>query len=103
MTTDPDATELNLSVDEVAILDVAAGDATGEFIIIRPYGKPWGEDRAIIKRLEAKGLLRFKSDGRAQMTRDYLRTSSITESGRAAASSPNVPPIITPPTDSEPG
>src|SRR4051794_39395779 len=33
----PEASELNLSMDEVAILDVAAGDGAGEFTIMRPY------------------------------------------------------------------
>jgi hypothetical protein len=81
----PEASELNLSMDETAILDVAAGDGTGEFTIMRLYGKSWGADHAMVKRLEARGLLRFKCDGRVPQTRDYLRTSSITDSGRAVA------------------
>jgi hypothetical protein len=85
MTAAPEASELNLSMDEAAILDVAAGDGAGEFTIMRPYGKSWGADHTMVKRLEARGFMRFKSDGRAPQTRDYLRTSSITGSGRAAA------------------
>jgi hypothetical protein len=81
----PQASELNLSMDETAIL-VAAGDAAGGFTIMRAYGKSWGADYAVVKRLEARGFMRFKSDGRAPQTRDYLRTSSITDCGRAAAS-----------------
>jgi hypothetical protein len=82
----PQASELNLGMDEAAILDVAAGDGAGEFTIVRPYGKSWGADYTVVKRLEARGFMRFKSDGRAPQTRDYLRTSSITDYGRAAAS-----------------
>jgi len=85
MTAAPEASELNLSMEEAAILDLAAGDAAGEFTIMRPYGKSWGADYIMVKRLEARGFMRFKSDGRAPQTRDYLRTSSITDSGRAAA------------------
>jgi hypothetical protein len=81
----PQASELNLSMDEAAILDVAAGDGAGEFTIMRPYGKSWGADYTMVKFLEARGFMKFKSDGRAPQTRDYLRTSSITDSGRAAA------------------
>jgi hypothetical protein len=84
MTVVPES-ELSLSMEEAAILDIAAGDGTGEFIIMRRYGKSWGEDHVMVKRLEARGFMRFKSDGRVPQTRDYLRTSSITESGRAAA------------------
>jgi hypothetical protein len=80
----PQTSELNLSMDEVAILDVAASDSAGEFTIMRPYGKHWGTDHTMVKRLEARGFLRFKSDGRAPQTRDYIRTSSITDTGRAA-------------------
>ena len=86
MTAVPAASELNLSMDEAAILEVAISDRTGEFVIMRPYGKSWGPDHAMVKRLEARGFMRFKCDGRIPQTRDYLRTSSITESGRAAAS-----------------
>src|SRR5215471_12602685 len=85
MTVAPEASELNLSMEEAAILDAALGDGTGEFVIVRPYGKAWGADLAMVKRLEARGFMRFKCDGRAPQTRDYLRTSSITDSGRAAA------------------
>ena len=85
MTAAPEASQLILSMEEVAILEAAAGDGTGEFVIMRPYGKSWGADHAVVKRLEARGFMRFKSDGRAPQTRDYLRTSSITDSGRAAA------------------
>ena len=85
MTVAPEASELNLSMEEAAILDAALGDGTGEFVIVRPYGKAWGADHAMVKRLEARGFMRFKCDGRAPQTRDYLRTSSITDSGRAAA------------------
>src|SRR5436190_9512548 len=80
-----EASEPNLSMEEAAILDVALGDGTGELVIMRPYGKAWGADHAMVKRLEARGFMRFKCDGRAPQTRDYLRTSSITDSGRAAA------------------
>ena len=80
-----ETSELNLSLDESAILDIAAGDGTGEFVIMRPYGKSWGADHAMVKRLEVRGFMTFKSDGRVPQTRDYLRTSSITDSGRAAA------------------
>jgi len=52
---------------------------------MRSYGKAWGADHAVIKRLEARGFMTFKCDGRAPQTRDYLRTSSITDNGRAAA------------------
>jgi hypothetical protein len=86
MTAMAEASELNLSMDESAILDIAAGDGTGEFVIMRPYGKSWGADHVLVKRLEARGFMTFKSDGRVPQTRDYLRTSSITDSGRAAAS-----------------
>jgi hypothetical protein len=86
MTAVPQVSEPSLSVEEVAILDIAAGQGTGEFVITRPYGKRWGADHAMVKRLEARGFMRFKSDGRVPTTRDYLRTSSITESGRAEAS-----------------
>ena len=85
MTAAPEASEPNLSMEEAAILDVALGDGTGELVIMRPYGKAWGADHAMVKRLEARGFMRFKCDGRAPQTRDYLRTSSITDSGRAAA------------------
>jgi hypothetical protein len=85
MTASPEASESNLSMDEAAILDVAAGDGAGEFTIMRPYGKSWGSDHTMVKRLEARDFMRFKSDGRAPQTRDYIRTSSITDSGRAAA------------------
>jgi len=85
MTAAPQASELNLSMDEAAILDAAAGDGAGEFTIMRPYGKSWGADYTMVKLLEARGFMRFKSDGRAPQTRDYLRISSITDSGRAAA------------------
>jgi hypothetical protein len=85
MTAMAEASELNLSMDESAILDIAAGDDTGEFVIMRPYGKSWGADHVLVKRLEARGFMTFKSDGRVPQTRDYLRTSSITDSGRAAA------------------
>jgi hypothetical protein len=85
MTVVPEASELNLSMEEAAILDAALGDGTGEFVIVRPYGKAWGADHAMVRRLEARGFMRFKCDGRAPQTRDYLRTSSITDSGRAAA------------------
>jgi hypothetical protein len=84
MTAVPDP-ELNLSMEEAAILDIAAGDGTGEFVIMRRYGKSWGADHVMVKRLEARGFMKFKSDGRVPQTRDYLRTSSITDSGRAAA------------------
>jgi hypothetical protein len=85
MTAVPGASELNLSAEERAILEVAAGDGAGEFTIMRRYGKSWGADHAVVKGLEARGFMRFKSDGRVPQTRDYLRTSSITDSGRAAA------------------
>jgi len=81
----PEASELNLSVDEATILEVAAADGTGEFTIMRPYGKSWGADHELVKRLETHGFMKFKCDGRVPQTRDYLRTSSITASGRAAA------------------
>ena len=80
----PEASELNLSIEEMAILEAAAGDDKGEFAITRFYGKPWGGDHATVKGLEARGLMRFKSDGRVPQTRDYVRTSSITDAGRAA-------------------
>ena len=83
MTVAPEASELNLSMEEAAILDAALGDGTGEFVIVRPYGKAWGADHGMVKRLEARGFMRFKCDGRAPQTRDYLRTSSITDSGRS--------------------
>jgi hypothetical protein len=76
---------LDLDVEEAAILDAAAGGESGEFVIMRSYGKAWGADHAVIKRLEARGFMTFKCDGRAPQTRDYLRTSSITDNGRAAA------------------
>jgi hypothetical protein len=85
MTAAAQASDLDLSMDEAAILDVAANHGAGEFTIMRPYGKSWGADYTTVKRLEARGFMRFKSDGRAPQTRDYLRTSSITHSGRAAA------------------
>jgi len=80
-----ETSELNLSMDESAILDIAADNGTGEFVIMRQYGKSWGADHAMVKRLEARGLMTFKCDGRVPQSRDYLRTSSITDSGRAAA------------------
>jgi hypothetical protein len=80
-----EASELNLSIDEATILEVAAADGTGEFTIMRPYGKAWGADHELVKRLETHGFMKFKCDGRVPQTRDYLRTSSITASGRAAA------------------
>ena len=80
----PEASDLNLSIDDAKILEVAAADGSGEFTIMRPYGKSWGADHEMVKRLEARGLMKFKCDGRAPQTRDYLRTSSITASGRAA-------------------
>ena len=93
MTAMTEASELNLSTEEAAILDIAASDGTGEFVIMRPYGKRWGTDHAMVKRLEARGFMRFKCDGRAPQTRDYLRTSSMTDSGRAAAGvAPRVAP-----------
>jgi hypothetical protein len=85
MTAAPEASEPSLSVEEAAILDIAAAQDAGEFVLMRRYGKRWGTDHAMVKRLEARGFMRFKSDGRAPQTRDYLRTSSITESGRVAA------------------
>jgi hypothetical protein len=85
MTAVAETSELNLSMDESAILDIAAGDGTGEFVIMRPYGKSWGADHAMVKHLESRGFMTFKSDGRVPQTRDYVRTSSITDSGRAAA------------------
>src|SRR4051794_17611140 len=85
MTAEPQASELILSMDESAILDVAASEVTGEFVIMRPYGKSWGAEHAVVKRLEARGLMAFKSDGRVPQTRDYLRTSSISDRGREAA------------------
>ena len=80
-----EACELNLSDDEATILEVAAADGTGEFTIMRPYGKSWGAEHELVKRLETQGFMKFKRDGRVPQTRDYLRTSSITASGRAAA------------------
>jgi hypothetical protein len=85
MTAVAEMSELNLSMDELAILDIVAGDDTGEFVIMRPYGKSWDADHAMVKRLEARGFMTFTSDGRVPRTRDYLRTSSITDSGRAVA------------------
>jgi hypothetical protein len=85
MTAVSEAPELILSMDESAILEIAASEGTGEFVIMRPYGKSWGAEHAVVKRLEARGLMAFKSDGRVPQTRDYLRTSSISDSGRAAA------------------
>jgi hypothetical protein len=78
--------DFDLSLDEAAILAVAAGEATGEFRITRPYGKPWGAERSTVKQLEVRGLMAFKSDGRVPLTRDYLRISQITEIGRTASS-----------------
>ena len=40
MTVAPEASELNLSMEEAAILDAALGDGTGEFVIVRPYVRP---------------------------------------------------------------
>jgi hypothetical protein len=85
MTAVSEASELILSMDETAILEIAASEGTGEFVIMRPYGKSWGAEHATVKRLEARGFMTFKSDGRVPQTRDYLRTSSISDSGRAAA------------------
>ena len=75
---------MNLGIDEATILEVAAAEGTGEFTIMRPYGKSWGTDHDMVKRLEALGFMKFKCDGRVPQTRDYLRTSSITANGRAA-------------------
>ena len=75
-----------LSLDEAAILAAAAVEVTGEFRITRPYGKPWGTERSIVKQLEVRGLMTFKSDGRVPLTRDYLRISQIAEIGRTASS-----------------
>jgi hypothetical protein len=78
--------EFDLSLDEAAILAVAAVDDTGEFRTTRPYGKPWGAECSTVKRLEVRGLMAFKADGRIPLTRDYLRISQITETGRTASS-----------------
>jgi hypothetical protein len=78
--------DFDLSLYEAAILAAAAIEATGEFRITRPYGKPWGTERSIVKQLEVRGLMTFKSDGRVPLTRDYLRISQITEIGRTASS-----------------
>ena len=75
----------DLSLDEAAILAVAAVDGTVEFRITRPYGKPWGAECSTVKHLEVRGLMAFKSDARVPLTRDYVRISQITETGRAAS------------------
>ena len=91
--------DFDLSLDEAAILAVAADEATGEFCITRPYGKPWGAERSTVKQLEVRGLMAFKSDGRTPLTRDYLRISQITEMGRTASS--RVRADDSPPSDGE--
>lgn len=61
---------------------VAAGD--GETILRREYGKKWGDERTAMHGLEMMGHMQFASCHRDVSSKDFVRQSRITETGREA-------------------
>jgi hypothetical protein len=68
---------------KVRVLVSALCNDSGCAIARRGYGAPWGADLKRIKSLEALGYLKFTSYHRDPFTRDSIRRSKITETGRA--------------------
>ena len=76
--------DLMLTIEELQILAVAAGDDHGEYCLSREYNEPWGEQCAAMKHLETLGFMKIKSAGRVSPSQQYFRRSVITDAGRAA-------------------
>src|SRR5438477_10170918 len=67
--------DLMLTIEQLQILAVAAGDDHGEYCLSREYNEPWDKQCAAMKHLETLVFMKIKSAGRVPPSRQYLRRS----------------------------
>jgi hypothetical protein len=72
----------DLSREQLLILGVAASD--GAYSAQRRYNSQWGDDYAILRELEALGLMKFVDFERNPQTKEFARKSQITDAGKVA-------------------